>query len=205
MSRTYRNPSYKDSFTNLESYIKNRSHCFWFRPYKLVKKLKPKEVYEAELIEAKKKYEEEIKTATWTVRNGVWGYYKVVFYNCFWRDKNNVSTFVFNNGEYLVSNYDVTMIRIGYVPKYIWEREPQSFEEYKTKELEDNISYWNEMTRDGRFSESGRRKSYKKDAARVVRTKNKRLTNAIISGNIDYEDEIYPSRKDGKSLYWNYF
>jgi len=59
-------------------------------------------------------------------------------------------------------------------------------------------------SRDGYWNETSRNTGFKKEATRILRRANKRLTQDIMRDE-DWEDIPYPNRKNGKACRWNWW
>lgn len=61
-----------------------------------------------------------------------------------------------------------------------------------------------EMTRDGRYCETGIKTGYRKDTATKLRRKNRRLCKKVMKGEV-YDEQPFPDRKDFKYCIWNWW
>lgn len=87
-----------------------------------------------------------------------------------------------------------------YVNKYVYENVYQSRED----RIEELRRKYNTFSRDGSFSESSRRKEFKKSAAKRVRRANKKFCKAVICED-NHENMTLPDEHVGDCLYWSFF
>lgn len=144
----------------------------WHRPYRHKKIRRTDEEYAKLNEEAQKKYEADIK------ENGGNKYYTAY---CAWRR------------EYIVCE-----IRKSYVPRYKYVKVPYLKEEC----IKEALDYRKKLTRDGKLSQSGCRKTFKKMSKKAVRSEWKQMKQKIMKDEEDYE-KYHPHDRIGKKFIWS--
>lgn len=185
MSRTYRKPL-RVVEENEENYIKRQlSGRYTPNVYdygtKMVRRKKPKEVYDGEYEKAYEEYHAKLKKASYDDEGRPYDGYRWG-YNC---------------AKYgLVPNY----IREPYVSRYYYVKVQWSL----GQEIESLRNKYAQFSRDGHWNETGRNTGFKKAAAKTTRRANKRLEKKIVRDD-SYDHLAYPNHHDGDHLVWSFW
>lgn len=177
MSKTYRKSYFNIRCTEVE-YV--NSQMKFYSPFRLERRYKTRKQYDAERRKAEQLFEKKQKAYV----------------------KKCGKLFLEFGRPLLGSQYykEVERFHPRYVRRYYYIEVPQSLDEYVTRVKKEYQSY----NRDGTFTESKRKKAFRKDCARTTRRMNKRLCNEIVQGE-EWDHESYPSRKHTKHLIWSYW